>query len=148
MESKINHEANELNYYFGGYFEAKGRIYLIKNRKSKGYGLSSAVFFSDKKVAELFKQNFGGLIIQKDTNFKFGNVTKKKYKLWLWKCNAESTTDFLQAIQPYIIGKKLIKKIELMIKFRRFRQRNFCSNSKYARETREKYYQEMKKLNR
>ncbi len=166
-ESQINNEDDQLNHYFAGYFEGYGRVRLYKHKtkskwyskkekrmkKSKGesYHLIINIFFEDKKVAELFKEQWGGSIIKelrikeyrKDLNFE---SKRKKIYQWIAECN--SSIDFLGAIYDFILGKKLRKKIELAMKFRRFQRKNFNMRTESVKRTKEKFYQQLKRLNK
>jgi len=153
MKSLINHETNELNYYFGGYFESRHSICIakikVKNTKRVLYQLRLKLFSPEKSVIKLFKQNFGGCTISKN-NKKYA---KPKNTKWWWSCNSEATIDFLYAIKPYIQGKKLLKKVELAIRFRKFQLKSYrrwgnTKSSNKIRKKREEFYQEMRRLNK
>jgi len=156
MKLKICNEANELNYYFGGLFDGIGKIYihreLRRDRKQTGLTFVMNLYcgFDNKNLAKLFQQNFGGLI--HDYSRSINPKTKNRYKKpFVWRSQRGNAMDFLCAIQPYILGKKMSKKVEVAIKFEKFKERNLGKHNKThpsIAKKRKDFYQKMRKLNR
>ena len=147
---KIDNETNELNYLFGGYFSAIGRIFIRKYKNKMGsYSLRSEVFFDDLKIAKLFQENFGGTVrVCKNTTIKHWRSKKGKVKnirrhiCWRTIDGGE----FYHAIYPYIINKRMKKKIKIAIKYWRYQQQHFGESKYPVREQKHKYYLQMKRL--
>ncbi len=157
MKTLINHENNYLNYYFAGYFEGKGSIGISrevdlrcpvsKNR----YRLRIILQFPQKDMVNLFIKDFGGKVV------KIRNRTIK-YP-WRWYCIDGDCIYFLRAIRPFLLCKRTQRKIDLAIKFWRFREKNLNKKSfgktgklvlknKKIMDTKQRFYKQMKKLNR
>lgn len=150
----INHEFNELNIWFAAWFEAKGHIYIIVPNKNRpnNYVFRVDVFLPSKKVANLFKQDFGGHLqklpnrikIKKGLNIKILRC-KNKYKLSFLSDNG---ADFLEIIYPFIKTELIKERIDCALKFQKYIRNNFNSQSDLYRQTKKKMYQEMKRLNK
>ena len=154
---KIDNETDELNYLFGGYFSACGSVRIGRrlSRKIKGsymklcnYDLIVNVFFEDLKDAKLLQQNFGGGIdIPKDFKCTIyeGRICKyKKHIRWRMNCNEAGL--FLGAIQPYLIGKLIKKKVKLAIKFHNYKQKHFKTKNEVYKKQKHQFYLQMRRL--
>ncbi|KKL14972.1 hypothetical protein LCGC14_2510300, partial [marine sediment metagenome] len=129
---EIDNETNELNYLFGGYFSGQGRIYYIKEKVNGRHPfgrhfLRITVCFEDLKDAEMFKHNWGGnnitTINPSPSVWTSGkNKVKKIHRLTI---NHSDSGFLLNAIQPYIIGKFMKKKVNLAIKIHNYCQKHW-----------------------
>ena len=150
MKSKINFETNELNYLFGGYFSGCGHINLYKMKKSKGcYSFKGNVSFDDLKIIELFQKNFGGIIREEQKPAPFWNENNKVNKIWkkyTWYIDGGMLKDFILAIKPYIINKRLLKRFEIAEKFISYQQKYLHNRSEIVRKQKHKYWLQMRRL--
>lgn len=162
MESLINHEFNELNAYFAGRFEEGGRLIIRKQKhpakhrnpkdkkayKSTTYQLQVYMHFHTKAEASLFNKSFGGTVYFISHRPPEYWHSKSKSKTYRWCCTATSVQDFVDLITPFILGNKVRKKLQLAKKYRQYQIQNFGRHSKIVRNGRERFYQQMKRLNK
>lgn len=155
---EIDNETNELNWLFGGYFSGVGNIYIYKQKEDykikKGknkrtrYRLRTSIHFDDKKIAELFKENFGGAIRNKNDNknriVKGKEIPRKRN--WWWYCVGSNAGCFIGAIQPYILEKRMKKQIKIGLKFHNYQLKHLFSQSETVRKQKHKYYLQMRRL--
>ena len=151
---EITNETNELNFLFGGYFSGRGNIGLIKINSSKlqnytsTYKLYIEIHFDEMKFAKLFQKNFGGYIFV---------IPKSKPKPKLWNGRRSNrnircyvpmleANDFLSAIEPYIIDKKMKKKIKVAREYHKYQQKNLWRKTEQVRKQKHKFYLQMRGL--
>lgn len=95
--------------YFAGFFDADGSVSIAKNQK--GTTLTCTVYNSNKKVLEIFRQNFGGEI------YISHNHPEKGWKTgYRWMVAAKKAEEFLSKIVPFVTVKK--ERVELGLQFR------------------------------
>ena len=151
--NKINFEANELNFLFGGYFSAIGKINInqrrIGKKKWNSYTLYITLSFQDLKIAKLFQKNFGGNIQIQTFDFP-EHWRKPKVKRTLarihWGCVSSHAIEFLTSIETYMIDNKKIKQIKLARKYWYYQQKNLNLQSEAVRKQKHKYYLQMRAL--
>lgn len=99
--------------YAAGFFDGEGHISISYHKanpqghaKSKyaRYGLAASVSQVHPDVIDWFKQEFGG-----HTMFCSGkrSYDTGRYTRWEWKVGARSAADFLKAIYPHLVVKRL-----------------------------------------
>ena len=142
----ISNETNELNFLFGGYFSYGGCVTLRKKKNTKAsYCLTIALSFDDMKIAKLFQESFGGCIEKKSKRFPehWTQSPSKITKNIRWRISGVNLNDFISAIEPYLIGINIKKKIKIAKEFHKYQQRNFQGRSKKVRDERHKFYLQM-----
>ena len=147
---EINNETNELNYLFGGYFSGRGIISIVRhNPKAKrgSYWIMIYISFEDKSAAKLFQENFGGSIRERKYPKHWKSPkTKKNRKMSVWCVAHCEAMDFLCAIEPYILNKRMEKRIILAKKFYNYQQKNSWGKTDRIRKQKHKYYLSMRSL--
>ena len=148
----ITNETNELNYLFGGYFSAIGKITLQKANggrinKQSSYNLFVQLYFREIKIAKLFQQNFGGVVkkVNKE-NFPPHFVKNRPIRSVLWYVNSLNAYDFLVAIEGYVIDSKIKKQIKVAKAYYLYQQTNFHRRLERVRKQKHKYYLQMRGL--
>ena len=153
----ITNETNELNYLFGGYFSARGKIVIRKKLRKRsdgrnnlgGYELYINICFDDLKIAKLFQENFGGDI----KRLKRSNLTRKRKEISqtfkikrnvIWRIGSGNVMDFLTAIEPYIIEKRIEKQIKIAKEYYRYQQKHYSGQTDKVRKQKHKYYLQMR----
>ena len=142
---EINWETNELNYLFGGYFSAIGSIWIYKGNQSEGsYYLRTSIHFDELRIAKLFQKSFGGNIGKNSTPTHWKQHRARRNIIWV--TNGSHSFEFLNSIEPYIIDKKVKKKIVVAKAYYNYQQKNFSGKSERVRKQKHKYYLQMRRL--
>ena len=168
----IDNETNELNYLFGGYFSACGKINMYKSKRRRQgsktyqrkrprqgsktyrktyrntYQIEITIYFENLKDGKLFQENFGGDVRPFGGYFNPKSYPKgyKYRKKWRWRISYSEAGFFLKAIQPYLIGNLIKRKVKLALKYHNYKQKHFYSNLESYSKQKHKYYLQMRRL--
>ena len=143
---KIDNETNELDYLFGGYFSVCGKIDMVKKKAhTSTYYLPIRVSFDEMRTAKLFQKRFGGFIRQNSHSCEHMENSKITRDINC-RVSGGEILPFLKKIKPFIIGKRMQKRIEIAIGFRKYQMRHFNQKTDKVRKERHKYYLRMRRL--
>lgn len=92
--------------YMAGIIDGEGCLTISrqirKDRKNPSFKTSITVSNTDRRLVDIFHENFGGVIYETKDN----RVSKGWANSFTWHCSIGNSAIFLKAILPYLIAKK------------------------------------------